>query len=196
VPEVSGTGACFSASFPAQNGKGHVNGQRSFANDLYRGFGQAGITLARKLQLSETMEGAYLTAMAALGGAALGGFTSFATSWTTLRTQMKAEGNASIKSRRRKLYKLFINQASKVYGDALIHDSPELTGLIELHALVNRIRINSSSAVIESAANVVRVISETYNQPNRTPFEIEAMIADGTIDLLSKFSEACRAELE
>jgi len=142
------------------------------------------------------MDGAYLTAMAALGGAAVGGFTSFATSWTTLRTQMKAEGNASSKNRRRKLYTLFINQASKMYGDALIHDTPELSGLIELHALVNRIRILSTTPVIENAVRVVRVITETYSQPNRSPFEIEAMIENGSIDLLSRFSEACRAELE
>jgi len=142
------------------------------------------------------MDGAYLTAMAALGGAAVGGFTSFATSWTTLRTQMKAEGNASSKNRRRKVYTLFINQASKMYGDALIHDTPELSGLIELHALVNRIRILSTTPVIENAVRVVRVITETYSQPNRSPLEIEAMIENGSIDLLSRFSEACRDELE
>jgi len=142
------------------------------------------------------MEGAYLTALAALGGAALGGFTSFATSWTTLRTQMKAEGSASSKSRRRKLYTLFINQASKMYGDALIHDTPGLAGLIDLHALVSRMRILSSTPVIEDAVRVVRVITETYSHPNKSPLEIEAMIENGSIDLLRGFSEACRAELE
>jgi hypothetical protein len=142
------------------------------------------------------MDAGYITAMAALGGAALGGFTSFATSWTTLRTQMKAEGNASSKARRRKLYRLFINQASKIYGDSLVHDSPELAGLVELHALVSRMRIISSTQVIEHAVKVVRVITETYSQPNRTPLEIEAMIENGSIDLLRGFSEACRAELE
>jgi hypothetical protein len=142
------------------------------------------------------MDAGYITAMAALGGAALGGFTSFATSWTTLRTQMKAEGNASSKARRRKLYRLFINQASKIYGDALIHDTPGLPGLVELHALVSRMRIISSTQVIEHAVKVVHVITETYSQPNRTPFEIEAMIENGSIDLLRGFSEACRAELE
>ena len=142
------------------------------------------------------MDAGYITAMAALGGAALGGFTSFATSWTTLRTQMKAEGNASSKARRRKLYRLFINQGSKIYGDALVHDTPELSGLVELHALVNRMRIISSTQVIEHAVKVVHVITETYSQPNRTPFEIEAMIENGSIDLLRGFSEACRAELE
>jgi hypothetical protein len=142
------------------------------------------------------MDAGFITAMAALGGAALGGFTSFATSWTTLRTQMKAEGNASSKARRRKLYRLFINQSSKVYGDALIHDTPELTGLVELHALVNRMRIISSTPVIETAVKVVVVITETYKQPNRGPLEIETMIENGSIDLLRGFSEACRTELE
>jgi len=97
------------------------------------------------------MEGAYVTAMAALGGAAVGGFTSFVTSWTTLRTQMKAEGSASSKSRRRKLYNLFINQASEMYGDALIHDNPGLAGLVELHASVSRMRIVSSTQIVEAA---------------------------------------------
>src|SRR5262249_3802798 len=142
------------------------------------------------------MEGAYVTAMAALGGAAVGGFTSFVTSWTTLRTQMKAEGRASSKSRRRKLYNLFINQASTMYGDALINDKPGLAGLVDLHALVSRMRIISSTPVIETAVRVVRIITETYSQPNRSPLEIEVMIENGSIDLLRGFSEACRAELE
>jgi len=109
---------------------------------------------------------------------------------------MKAKGSASSKSRRRKLYNLFINQASKMYGDALIHDNPELAGLVDLHAMVNRIRILSSTLVIENAVRVVRVITETYSQPNRSPLEIEAMTENGSIDLLSRFSEACRDELE
>jgi hypothetical protein len=57
-------------------------------------------------------------------------------------------------------------------------------------------RINSSAAVVESAVNTVRIITETYSQPNKTSAEIEAMIEDGTVDILRSFSEACRMELE
>ena len=142
------------------------------------------------------MEGSYLTLAAALGGAALGGFTSFASSWTTLRVQMREQGSASTKSRRRKLYKAFIVDASKAYGDALIHDQLELSGLIDLHALVSLMRVNSSPPVIEIAIKVVHVIVETYSQPNKSPVEIEAMIENGSVDLLRPFSEACRRELE
>ena len=142
------------------------------------------------------IDSGYITALAALGGAALGGLTSFATSWTTLRTQMKAQRRDSSKSSRQKLYKAFIEDAAKIYGDALIHDKLETTGLIDLHALVSRMRIVSSRPVIETAVNVVKAITETYSQPNKSPEEIEAMVSNGSIDILLSFSEACRNEFE
>lgn len=109
---------------------------------------------------------------------------------------MKAKGSASSKSRRRKLYKSFIVDASKLYGDALFHDKPELSGLVDLHALVSLMRVNSSAPVIESAITVVRVITETYSRPNMSSVELEAMIENGSVDLLRAFSAACRTELE
>jgi hypothetical protein len=142
------------------------------------------------------MDSGYITALAALGGAALGGLTSFATSWTTLRTQMKAQRSASSKSKRQKLYKAFIDDTARIYGDALIHDKLEITGLVNLHALVGRMRIVSSRPVIETAVNVVKAITETYSQPNKSPEEIEAMISNGSVDILRNFSEACRDEFE
>ena len=125
-----------------------------------------------------------------------GGLTSFATSWTTLRTQMKAQRTASSKSTRQELYRAFIDEAAKIYGDGLIHDKLEITSLIDLHALVSRMRVISSGPVIESAVNVVKVITETYSQPNMSPEEIEVMISQGTVDILRTFSEACRDEFE
>src|SRR5258705_11144177 len=142
------------------------------------------------------MDSGYIAALAALGGAALGGLTSFATSWTTLRTQMKALRIDISKSNRQKLYKAFIDDAAKIYGDALIHDKLETTGLIDLHALVSQMRIVSSGPVSETAVNVVKVITETYSQPNKSPEEIEAMISNGSVDILRSFSEACRDEFE
>jgi len=142
------------------------------------------------------IDSGYITAFAALGGAALGGLTSFATSWTTLRIQMKSQRSASSKSKRQKLYKAFIDAAARIYGDALLHDKLETTGLIDLHALVSRMRIVSSRPVIETAVNVVKVITDTYSQPNKSPEEIEVMISNGSVDILQSFSEACRDEFE
>ncbi len=142
------------------------------------------------------MDSGYITAFAALGGAALGGLTSFATSWTTLRIQMKSQRSASSKSKRQKLYNAFIDDAARIYGDALIHDKLETTGLIDLHALVSRMRIVSSGPVTETAVKVVKAITETYSQPNKSPEEIETMISNGSVDILRSFSEACRDEFE
>ena len=142
------------------------------------------------------MDVSYVTAFAALGGAALGGFTSFATSWTTLRTQMKAEQNANSKSRRQTLYKDFIDEASQIYGDALIHSTLELSGLIGLYSLISMMRIVSSAEVIENASKVALIITETFHQPNKTPDELESMIHQHRVDLLQEFSNACRREFE
>ena len=46
------------------------------------------------------------------------------------------------------------------------------------------------------AIKVVKVITDTYNQANKTPEEIEAMISNGSVDMLRSFSEACREEFE
>jgi hypothetical protein len=67
---------------------------------------------------------------------------------------------------------------------------------IDLHALVSRMRIVSSGPVIETAVNVVKVITETYSQPNKSSEEIESMISNGSVDILRSFSEACREEFE
>jgi hypothetical protein len=142
------------------------------------------------------METSYVTALAAIGGAALGGLTSYASSRSNLRTQMKVQHRDNSRSRRRELYKEFIDEAAKIYGDALIHDHFDFAGLIGLYSLISKMRVLSSSAVIESATRVARIIAETYNKPNKTPMELETMIADGTIDFLKGFSDACRQEFE
>ena len=137
-----------------------------------------------------------MTALAALGGAALGGFTSYATSWTNLRGQMRAQQHEKSKSIRQELYKQFIEEASKIYGDALIHSTLSLSGLIGLYSLISKMRVVSSLPVSQNAVIVARKITETYRQPNKSPEQLEAMIDDGSVDLLEEFSDACRKEFE
>ena len=144
----------------------------------------------------EAMDTGYIPAVSALAGAALGGLTSFASSWTTLRAQMRAKQEASSKSKRQKLYKKFIREASNIYGDALMHDGLELSGLVRLYALISTMRVLSSPTVAEHALIVVRTITATYTEPSKTPAELDEMIKSGGGDLLHSFSEVCRQELE
>jgi hypothetical protein len=153
-------------------------------------------TLASLLLCAGAMNVGYVTAIAALAGAALGGLTSFANSWTTLHAQMKAQRLASSKSRRRKLYKQFIDEASRTYVDALVHDKLEVSGLVGIYALISRMRVLSSEQVIECAVNIALLITDTYFQPNKTPTEIQAMMHGGGVDPLRDFSDVCRQELE
>ncbi len=142
------------------------------------------------------MDTGYVTASAVLAGATLGGLTSFASSWTTLHAQMKAQRLASSKSRRQKLYKQFIDEASRSYVDALVHDKLEVSGLVGLYSLISRMRVLSSRRVIESASGIAVLIADTYFQPNKTPSELQAMMHDGGADPLRDFSDVCRNELE
>ena len=142
------------------------------------------------------MDTGYIPAISALAGAAVGGLTSFASSWTTLRAQMRAEQEASSKSKRQKLYKKFIEEASNIYGDALMHDELELSGLIRLYALISTMRVLSSETIVEHALKVVRTITATYSEPSKSPAELDALIKSGGGDLLRSFSEVCRYELE
>src|SRR6478609_9122146 len=112
-------------------------------------------------QQSKAMNTGYVTAIAALAGAALGGLTSFASSWTTLHAQMKAQRLASSKSRRRKLYRQFIDEASRTYVDALVHDNLDIARLVGIYALISRMRVLSSPRVIESAASIAILITDT-----------------------------------
>src|SRR5215468_11316222 len=114
------------------------------------------------------MEPAYLSAFAALAGSTIGGLTSLTASWLTQYVQFRAQQRASDLSRREDLYKNFIEEASRLYADAFAHDEAEVANLVNLYALVSRMRVLSSPAVVESADKVVRTIIETYLAPNRT----------------------------
>ena len=138
------------------------------------------------------MDSASLSAFAALAGAAIGGLTSFATSWLTQQTQVKAQQSARKLTRREELYKDFVEEASKLYADSLIHETSDVSQLVRLYAMISRMRVLSSTTTIESADKVARMIVNTYLAPNKTFPELRDMVNSGAIDLLRDFSEACR----
>ena len=114
------------------------------------------------------MDAAYVSAFAALEGSAIGGLTSLAASWLTQHVQFSSQQRAVNRNRREELYKSFIEEGSRLYADAFAHDKAEVSNLVNLYALVSRMRVLSSPQVVEQADKVVRVIIETYLAPNRT----------------------------
>ena len=116
-------------------------------------------------------------------------------SWLTKHVQFRAQQRASDLSRREELYKDFIEEASRLYADAFAHDQAEVVNLVNLYALVSRMRVRSSPRIVETADRVVRVIIETYLAPNKTFPDVKEILDNDAMDPLREFSHACREEL-
>jgi hypothetical protein len=142
------------------------------------------------------MDASTLTGFVGLAGAAIGGLTSFATSWFTQNTQRGDKRRESEQARRIELYGAFIAEASRLYADALSHSKDDVTELVSAFALVGRIRLFSSQPVIDAAERALSAIADTYMAPNMTLHQLHAHMLQGGLDPMLDFSSACRAELE
>jgi hypothetical protein len=142
------------------------------------------------------MDASVISALAALAGATVGGLTSVLASWLVQRTQARAQWLVQDTLRRQELYKEFIEEASQCHVYALQHDKAEIPSLVSLYAKIARMRVLSSSKVVESAEQIGRKIVDTHLEPDRSFLELREMVNSGSIDLIRDFSETCRAELE
>ncbi|SMG07158.1 hypothetical protein [Paraburkholderia susongensis] len=140
------------------------------------------------------MNASAISALAALVGAAIGGLTSVLASWLTQRTHVRAEWLTHDLTWRQDLYKAFIEDATNCYVHALQHSEPDLAALGNLYAKISRMRVQSSRQVADEADVIGRKIVDTYLAPDKTFIQIHEMLADGSIDILGKFSDVCRAE--
>jgi hypothetical protein len=142
------------------------------------------------------MEAAYISAFAALAGTAIGGLASFATSWVTQQAQTRAQRIAAEKDARAALFGRFLDEAAKLYSDALQNRRDDVTALMGIYGLTNRIRLISSQEVVEAANTVVRIIVDAYLAPNMTMAQMRENWVGRHIDPLRDFAEACRKELK
>ena len=141
------------------------------------------------------MDAGYFSAIAALSGSVIGGLTSLAASWVTQSTQVRAQHALHDKTRRQELYKSFIEEASRLYGDALVNDEAPITRFVDLYAMLSRMRVMSTPAVVQTADAVVRLVIDTYFEPTKTLHDLREILKAGHMDPLRKFSEACREDL-
>lgn len=141
------------------------------------------------------MDPAYISAFTGLAGVAIGGFTSFSTSWLTQRAQLVDRRRDAERAKRESAYGDFINEATRLYSDALTHDKSEITDLAKLYALVAHLRLSSSRPVIAAAEGVMDSIIETYLSPNKSLADIHTLAREGHMNFLVSFGEACHDEL-
>jgi len=140
------------------------------------------------------MNDVYMSGIAALAGSATGALASFATTWLTQYKQERAQRFAQAMALRHRLYEEFIEEASKLFTDALTHELDDPSKFLRLYALVGKLRLFATANVISRAEEAMRLIVETYNLPNRD-FRNPQERQEADFDVLRAFSEACREEL-
>ena len=144
------------------------------------------------------MNASIISALAALAGAAIGGFMSAGASWLAQQRQARTQWFTHDRIRREDLYKEFIEAAAKCFIDALQHDSTkaDIPSMVVLYSKIDRMRILSSPKVVACAEQVGRKIVDTYVEPDRSFHELREMVHNNSLHLLQAFSDACREEFD
>ena len=134
--------------------------------------------------------------LAALLGAFIGGILSVLASWIAQRVQSRSQWVVQEIKQRQHLYSEFIQGSARCYADALAENDPDPGMLATLYGEIGQMRLHSSERVVVEAHEIARQILRTYHDPNRTKAEITELLESGSVDLFSKFGDACRAELD
>jgi hypothetical protein len=141
------------------------------------------------------MDSAFVTGMAAVLGSLAGAAASITTTWMTQRNQRIRERAQSELHKRELLYGEFITESARLTADAFDHslDHPEV--LFKVYALLGRIRLVASAAVIETAEKCCYYIVESYSKPNLTREQNSDWLR-AVKHPLQDFAAACRVELD
>jgi hypothetical protein len=141
------------------------------------------------------MNSEMIAVLAAIAGSFVGAFGSVVGTWIAQRHQDRRDLLAKRVARRESLYSDFISESARLLVDGLEHNLRDPQKLIPIYGLLSRIRLTSSSRVLETAEGVVRKLLIGYLQPKLTPEEIHTRAVNGQ-DPLCEFSKICRSELE
>ncbi|ADV82533.1 hypothetical protein [Terriglobus saanensis] len=141
------------------------------------------------------MNPAALNVIAALSGTALGSFAPILSNYVLQKSITQRDLLNRQLGLRESLYSDFIQNASRLYADAMIHELSELNELVALYALVSRIRLLATPPVVRAAEEFVKMIVRHYGEPNITVDQIRSSALAAKADPLAVFSAACCKEL-
>jgi hypothetical protein len=143
------------------------------------------------------MDTAILSASAGLIGSLIGGVSTFAASWITQHKLLGTQTRMHHAERRQKLYSEFIIEASRCLAEAWSQQAEGPAVISNLYSAVERMRLVSSSRVVQRAEKVMRGVIAAYAEPNRTFDELRQRVQERSeeYDQLREFTEACRQEL-
>jgi len=141
------------------------------------------------------MDASTVTVISGLVGTLVGGSATVATAWVTQRTFNRRELIRVEMSKRETLYGEFIGECSRLLVDALTHTLENPETLLAGYALLNRIRLCASPAVLAEGERLLRRITDQYFSNNLTIDNVRSIVRSDDADPLFAFGEACRAEL-
>src|SRR5688572_2709147 len=113
------------------------------------------------------MDPAYISAVAALSGSAIGALASVATNWVTQATQLRTTQRTQDRTHRETRYSEFIREASRLFVDAYVHELEDPAKLVSLYSIVSTIRLFGGPGPLREAEKVMSQIGATYFAPNK-----------------------------
>ena len=141
------------------------------------------------------MDIAWVGALAGVLGSVVGGSASITTAWLTQRSQNVRELVRDEMHKREALYGEFVGECAKLLMDAFTHTLEKPETLLRAYALINRIRLCASPAVLNEAERLVVRITDQYFASNLAVEELRRVAQSTEADPMQSFGEACRAEL-
>jgi hypothetical protein len=100
---------------------------------------------------------------------------------------------------REKLYSEFLTEVADLYVDSLnrtLEDVGKPAAFVAAYALLSRIGMISTEAVLKAADRVIQDIIEAYNRLPISIKELKKLTDERLADPWHEFTEACRAERE
>ncbi len=142
------------------------------------------------------IEPAVISAIAAIAGTVVGGLASLMTSVFTQRYQDRLQRVSREVTKREALYSEFITHAARAMLKARLTEFSQENMVDTLPAIVNRIRLVASDAVIAEADAVLRDLIRTSLDAGVDARRLAEEALATTDYPLLHFSSACRKELE
>ncbi len=137
-----------------------------------------------------------VSAMSGVLGSLIGGSATVATTWVSQRTATSRELVRDEMRKREALYGEFVAECARILMDAFGNALDKPDRLLPAYALINRIRLSASQAVLAEAERLLRRITEQYFADKLTLEDLHRLALSEDGDPMKAFGEACRAELK
>lgn len=141
------------------------------------------------------MDGAVISALAALSGSALGGVTPILSNYLIQRGMTEREMLSRELVSRQTLYSDFIQFGTRLYVNATTKDLDDADEMVALYALISRMRLFASEPVIEAAEEFAMQMTQRFGEAAMSMEALRNATLTHHVDPLNIFSSRCREEL-